>query len=84
MYNFHTLYFASRHAFGKFLLNFTTLILVLLRHRFLLYYNELFLFLSTADLVDVVKLTSLRDSSYFAPYSLLVRQSQAIFLEVKW
>ena len=84
MYNFHTLYFASRHAFGKFLLNFTTLILVLLRHRLSLYYNELFLFLSAADLVDVVKLTSLRNSSYFAPYSLLVRQSQAIFLGVKW
>ena len=83
MYNFHTLYFASRHAFGKFLLNFTTLILVLLRHRLSLYYNELFLFLSAADLVDVVKLTSLRDSSYFAPYSLLVRQSQATFLGVK-
>ena len=58
MYNFHTLYFASRHAFEKFLLNFTTLILVLLRHRFSLYYNELFLFLSAADLVDVVKLTT--------------------------
>ena len=58
MYNFHTLYFASKHAFGKFLLNFTTLILVLLRHRLSLYYNELFLFLSAADLVDVVKLTT--------------------------
>ena len=34
--------------------------------------------------LDVVKLTSLRDSSYLAPYSLLVRQSQAIFLGVKW
>ena len=33
--------------------------------------------------LDVVKMTGLRDSSYFAPCSLLVGQSQDVFLGVK-
>ena len=60
------------------------LILVLLRHRLSHFTIMSCFYFYQLIWLDVVEMTSLRDSSYFAPYSLLVRQSQAIFLEVKW